>query len=159
MKPASLFRPESIRDQQQAWLGSIQLIRPVSLTALSVSALVVVALVAAVLVQGRYTRKAHVTGFLTPDKGLLRLVSPQSGTVLERRAVEGQAVKRDDILFVLSSDRATLGVDAQASVQTRLSEREQSLQALARQQTQLAQTQRAGGKPRTGCRPATRQME
>lgn len=144
MKPASLFRPESIRGQQQAWLGSIQLIRPVSLTTLTVTALVVVALVAAVLVQGRYTRKAHVTGFLTPDKGLLRLVSPQSGTVLERRAVEGQAVKRDDILFVLSSDRATLGVDAQASVQTRLSEREQSLQALARQQTQLAQTQRAG---------------
>jgi membrane fusion protein len=144
MKPASLFRPESIQGQQQAWLGSIQLIRPVSLAVLTASALIVVALVGTALVEGRYTRKAHITGFLMPDKGLLRLVSPQSGTVLERRVVEGQAVKQDDVLFVLSSDRATLGADAQASVQTRLGEREQSLQATARQQTQLEQTQRAG---------------
>ncbi len=144
MTQSSLFRPESIQGQQQAWLGSIQLLRPVSLTVLTASALIVVSLVGTALVEGRYTRKAHVIGFLMPDKGLLRLVSPQAGTVLERRVGEGQAVKQDDVLFVLSSDRATLGADAQASVQIRLSEREQSLQASARQQTQLEQTQRAG---------------
>ena len=144
MKPASLFRPESVQGQQQAWLGSIQLIRPVSLTVFTVAALVSVGLVAAALFEGRYTRKAHVVGYLTPDKGVLRLLTPQSGTVLERHAQEGQAVKQGDILFVLSTDRATLGVDAQASVQTRLSEREQSLQASVRQQALLEQTQRAG---------------
>jgi membrane fusion protein len=144
MKLASLFRPESIQGQQQAWLGSIQLIRPVSLTVLTVSALVAVGLVGAALVEGRYTRKAHVTGYLMPDKGVLRMVSPQAGTVLERQAQEGQAVKQGDVLFVLSTDRATLGIDTQAAVQTRLNEREQSLQATARQQALLEQAQRSG---------------
>lgn len=144
MKPASLFRPESVQGRQQAWLGSIQLIRPVSLTVLTVAALVAVALVGAALVEGRYTRKAHITGYLMPDKGVLRLVSPQGGTVVERQAQEGQLVRQGDILFVLSTDRATLGIDTQASVQTRLSERERSLQATARQQTLLEQAQRAG---------------
>ena len=144
MKVASLFRPESVRGQQQAWLGSIQLIRPVSLTVFTAAALLTVGLISVALFEGRYTRKAHVMGYLTPDKGVLRLVSPQAGTVLERRAQEGQAVKQGDILFVLSTDRATLGLDTQASVQTQLSERELSLQATVRQQTLLEQTQRAG---------------
>jgi len=144
MKVASLFRPESVRGQQQAWLGSIQLIRPVSLTVFTAAALLTVGLISLALFEGRYTRKAHVMGYLTPDKGVLRLVSPQAGTVLERRAQEGQAVKQGDILFVLSTDRATLGLDTQASVQTQLSERELSLQATVRQQTLLEQTQRAG---------------
>ena len=144
MKPASLFRPESIQGQQQAWLGSIQLIRPVSLTLLTTIALVVVGLVGITLVQGHYTRRAHVSGYLMPDKGVLRLESPQAGTVLERQAQEGQLVRQGDILFVLSTDRATLGLDAQAAVQTRLTEREQSLKATRRQQRLLEHTQHLG---------------
>ena len=144
MKRASLFRPESIQGQQQAWLGSVQLIRPVSLTVLTVGALVVVGLVAAALIEGRYTRRAHVTGYLMPDRGVLRLMSPQGGTVLEKQVQEGQAVKQGDVLFVLSIDRATLGIDTHAAVQSRLSEREESLQATARQQWLLERVQRAG---------------
>ena len=138
-----LFRPESIQGQQQAWLGSIQLIRPVSLTVLTVGALIAVALVGALLIEARYTRKAHIAGYLTPDKGVLRVASPQLGTVLERRVSEGQAVRQGDILFVLSTDRATLGADTQAAVQSQLGERERSLQAAARQQTSLEQAQRS----------------
>ena len=138
-----LFRPESIQGQQQAWLGSIQLIRPVSLTVLTVGALIAVALVGALLIEARYTRKAHIAGYLTPDKGVLRVASPQLGTVLERRVSEGQAVRQGDILFVLSTDRATLGADTQAAVQSQLGERERSLQAAARQQISLEQAQRS----------------
>lgn len=144
MKAFSLFRPEAIRGQQQAWLGSIQLIRPVSFALLTTLVLAVAALVALVLVEGRYTRKAHVSGFLVPDKGVLRLLPQQAGTVLERRVAEGQAVRQGDILFVLSTDRATLGGDTQAMVQTSLAARGKSLQEAARQRTSLQQEQRAG---------------
>ena len=144
MKPNTLFRPESIQGQQQAWLGSIQLIRPVSLTVLTTGALLAVALVGTLLVEARYTRKAHVAGYLVPDKGVSRVASPQSGTVLERRVSEGQTVAQGDVLFVLSTDRATLGADTQATVQNQLGERERSLQAAARQQTILEQAQRSG---------------
>ena len=144
MNPSPLFRPESVQHREQAWLGSIQLIRPVSLTVLTVGALAAVILVGSLLTGAHYTRKAHLGGYLTPDKGVMRLASPESGTVLDRRVVEGQAVKQGDVLLVLKTDRATLGVDTQASVQSRLTEREQSLQATARQQLMLEQTQRAG---------------
>lgn len=144
MKGFSLFRPEAVRGQQQAWLGSIQLIRPVSLAVLTTLVLATLAVVALVLVEGRYTRKAHVAGFLVPDKGVLRLLPQQSGTVLESRVVEGQAVRQGDILFVLSTDRATLGGDTQAKVQTSIAARERSLQETARQRNSLQQEQRAG---------------
>ena len=144
MKGFSLFRPEAIRGQQQAWLGSIQLIRPVSFAVLTTLVLVTLAILALVLVEGRYTRKAHVAGFLVPDKGVLRLLPQQAGTVLESRVVEGQAVRQGDILFVLSTDRATLGGDTQAKVQTSIAAREKSLQETARQRNSLQQEQRAG---------------
>jgi membrane fusion protein len=141
MNPKPLFRPESIQGQQQTWLGSIQLIRPVSLALLTLAALLTLVVVGVVLVEGRYTRKAHVSGFLAPDKGVLRMLAPQAGTVVERKVAEGQSVKQGDVLFVLSTDRATLGLDAQASVQAQIGERAQSLQATSRQQTQLTVTQ------------------
>ncbi len=144
MKAFSLFRPEAVQGQQQAWLGSIQLIRPVSFSVLTALVLVVAAVVGLVLVESRYTRKAHITGFLVPDKGLLRLLPQQAGTVLERRVAEGQAVHLGDVLFVLSTDRATLGGDTQAMIQTSLAARGKSLQEAARQRNSLQQEQRSG---------------
>jgi membrane fusion protein len=144
VKPTSLFRPEAIQGRQQAWLGSIQLIRPVSLGVLTTLVLAVAVIVGAVLVEGRYTRKAHVTGYLVPDKGVLRLLPQQAGTVLERRVTEGQSVRQGDILFVLSTDRATLAGDTQATVQTSLAARGKSLQEAARQKALLQHEQRAG---------------
>lgn len=144
MKGFSLFRPEAVLGQQQSWLGSIQLIRPVSFAVLTTLVLVTVGVVALLLIEGRYTRKAHVAGFLVPDKGVLRLLAQQSGTVVESRVVEGQAVRQGDILFVLSTDRATLGGDTQAKVQTSIAAREKSLQETVRQRSSLQQEQRAG---------------
>jgi len=138
-----LFRPEAI-ESQRSWLGGVQLIRPLSLTVLTVFTVSVAALVIGYLFVGEYTRKAHISGVLAPDLGLIRLVPPQSATVLERHASEGQAVKRGDLLFVLSVDRATLAGDAQAAVQQGLAARERSLQGTVRQQAQLLQTQRVG---------------
>ena len=144
MKPISLFRPEALEGCQQAWLGSIQLIRPVSLAVLTTFVLAVVLAVGVVLVEGRYTRKAHVSGYLVPDKGVVRLLPQQAGTVLDRRVVEGQSVRQGDILFVLSTDRATLAGDTQATVQTSLAVRENSLRESARQKALLQQEVRAG---------------
>ena len=144
MTPTSLFRPEALQGRQQAWLGSIQLIRPVSLAVLTTFVLVVVLAIGVLLVEGRYTRKAHVSGYLVPDKGVVRLLPQQTGTVLERRVAEGQSVRQGDILFVLSTDRATLAGDTQATVQTSLTIRENSLRESARQKASLQQEVRAG---------------
>ena len=140
---ASLFRPEVLENRQRDWLGSIQLIRPVSLSVLTTFVVATAVAVASYLVLGEYTRKARVSGYLVPDQGVIRLMSPQAATLLEAHAVEGAAVRRGDVLFVLSVGQSTLSGDTQTAVRSSLALREQSLQGAARQRGALEQTQLA----------------
>src|SRR5215469_12736366 len=66
-QPLPLFRPEAILNQQQKSYGDIILIRPLSLTLLTVLALAIVALAAAFLLLGHYTEKARVSGALLAE--------------------------------------------------------------------------------------------
>ncbi|HJW11770.1 MAG TPA: HlyD family efflux transporter periplasmic adaptor subunit [Albitalea sp.] len=138
----SLFRSEVIEGRQQAWLGSIQLVRPVPLAVLTALVAVTALAVGGFLVEGRYTRKAHIAGVLVPDRGVLRLLPPQSGTVIESHAVEGRVVHKDELLFVLSPDRAALSGDTQVAVQQSLATRGRSLQDTSRQTMDLERAQR-----------------
>ena len=136
-----MFRPESLASKREAWLGPIHLIRPLSLTVLTVAALAAALAVGAYLSLGEYTRKARVTGWLAPDRGLIRLAPTEPGTVLERHASEGQAIKAGEPLFVLSVDRSTATGDTQDGVQRALATRERSLQSAIEQQVALTQEQ------------------
>ena len=137
----NLFRPEVLESHRREWLGSIQLMRPVSLAWLTGLVLCAGCLVAAYLTLGEYTRKARVTGYLIPDHGLVRLMAPQAATVVESHASEGLAVKRGDVLFVLAVGQATLSGDTQTAVQASLAARKRSLEDSARQRTALEQAQ------------------
>ncbi len=139
----SLFRPEALEARQQAWLGGIQLLRPPSLTVLTVCAALAAAAVVAYLFLGEYTRKARVPGVLVPDRGLIRLLPQEAATVVERSAREGQRVTQGEVLFVLSVDRATAGGDAQAEVRRSLDDKQRSLEDALRQRQALLDTQRA----------------
>ncbi len=138
-----LFRPEALEHRERDWLGSIQLIRPVSLAVLTCLALLVAVALAAYLTLGEYTRKARVSGYLVPDRGVIRLVAPQPATVVESHVAEGRAVHRGDVLFVLAVGQATPSGDTQAAVQTSIASRALSLQGAARQRSVLEQTQLA----------------
>ncbi len=140
---ASLFRAEVLESRQREWLGSVQLTRPVSLGVLTVFVVVVAVAVAAYLVLGQYTRKARVTGYLVPDRGVIRLVAPQSATVLESHVSEGATVRQGAVLFILAVGQATLTGDTQAAVQTSLASRERSLQDATRRQAQLQESRLA----------------
>ncbi len=133
-----LFRPEVAEAQRQNWLGQVQLVRPLSLSLLTAAVLVVLVLVLALLFLGEYTRKARIGGVLVPDLGVIRLVPPVQGRVLERHVQEGQAVRSGELMFVLALEGSTLSSDVQARVQRSLDERKRSLEDAARQQAQLA---------------------
>jgi membrane fusion protein len=139
----TLFRPEALEHRQREWLGSIQLTRPVSLAVLTCFAVLVAASVAAYLVLGEYTRKARVTGYLAPDRGVIRLVAPQTATVVESHVSEGRAVRRGDVLFVLAVGQVTQSGDTQAAVQDTLASRESILRGAARQRSLLERNQLA----------------
>ena len=132
-----LFRREVFDSNHQAWLGSVQLTRPVPLWAATGFALAVAVIVFSFLWTGEYARKARVTGFLAPDRGVIRLVAPQAATIVESHAREGQKVRQGDTLFVLAVGQSSLSGDTQAAVETSLATRQQSLRGSSAQQSEL----------------------
>ncbi|HSQ72315.1 MAG TPA: HlyD family efflux transporter periplasmic adaptor subunit [Rubrivivax sp.] len=133
----SLFRPEALEAQRQQWLGRVQLVRPLSLSVLTVGVVAVALALAAFLALAQYTRKATAVGVLVPDSGLIRLVPAAAGTVLERHVSEGQTVSAGELLFVIGVERPLLDPAAQAQVQRSLAERRRSLEGAARQEHSL----------------------
>lgn len=107
---APLFRPEAYAKRAPQLYGGIILIRPVSLTVLLWMVLAFFVLAANLLVFGHYTSKTHVTGILLPDRGILKIFSVQTGTLVDCRVRNGQLVHKGDILFLLTSDRSTSAV-------------------------------------------------
>lgn len=138
----SLFRSEAIAHQQEARMGDVMALRTSSLLWLSaLFALFALALVL-FLAQGEYTRKARVTGFLAPTQGMVKIFTPQAGTVVERKVEEGQTVQQGDVLFVLSAEQSSLeSADTQASVITSLQTRRDSLLNELEQQDELHRVQ------------------
>ncbi len=77
---------------------------------------------------GEYTRKEHVVGYLSPTQGMIRIFSPQAGTVIEKHVSEGQQVKQGDALLTISSERTTSNMrEAQAAMLAELKQRRDSL--------------------------------
>lgn len=140
---AGLFRAEVLEHRQQAWIGEVQAIRPLSLTVLTTAIVLIALAVGAFVAFGHYTKKARVAGVLLPDRGVVRVMTPAAGVVVERLVAEGQHVRQGDVLFVLSADVATRAGDTQAAVQASLDERIRSLRDSTGQQQRLVQSQRA----------------
>jgi membrane fusion protein len=139
----SIFRREALESQRNSWIGEITLIRPLATTLLTGVAVATALALGAFLALGEYTRKVRVSGVLVPDRGLIRLVSPQDALVVERRVAEGARVHAGDVLFVLSLDRSAASGDTQAAVQRSLAAREKSLAEAAAQQQSLHASQQS----------------
>ena len=123
-----MFRHEAIAHQQDRLLGGV-LVGKSSRHRLLVALSMFAALAIVVFgLWGQYTRKEHVVGYLAPSTGLIKLFTPQAGTVVSLKVAEGQSVRQGDVLLVLSSERASTGTpDAQAAVQRELQQRRDSL--------------------------------
>lgn len=118
MSTRQLYRTEALNARQVKWLGEIVLIRPISFSFLCALAGGLAVAVLIFLFFGTYTKRTTVSGQLVPDLGLVKVFVPQYGIVVKKNVVEGQAVKRGDVLYVLSSERYS---DTQGSVQATIS--------------------------------------
>lgn len=124
-----LFRDEALAAQRTQLLGEIVLTPKVSTMWLSLVAALIGLAVIAFLVFGSHTRRVTVGGQLMPAGGLIRVHTPQSGVVLEKRVADGQLVKKGDLLYVLSSDRQGEGSrELQADIAEQVGERKGSLE-------------------------------
>jgi membrane fusion protein len=130
-----LFREQAMQHATARNVGDILLTRPLSFTLLTGFFTALAIAIVLFFACFSYTRKAQVSGVLLPGAGVIRVVSPQSGVIAERRVEDGQSVKQGDVLFVLSSERSTVTHgNAEQTVSDLLRSRRDSVQADGMQQ-------------------------
>ncbi|MES2191695.1 MAG: HlyD family secretion protein [Pseudomonadota bacterium] len=132
-----LFREEVLEARSASALGQIVLNPRVSMSWFAGVSAVIGLTVVLFMTLGSYTRRSTVTGQLVPSAGVIRVFTPQPGVVIAKAVVEGQAVKKGDVLYVLSSDRVGSGSrEIQMDIGAQVDERKKSLEAeMARNRT------------------------
>jgi membrane fusion protein len=160
-----LFRDAVLKARSARSLGQIILTPHAKTTWLVLIAAVLGVLVVLFLTYGTYTRRATVTGQLVPSAGVIRVHTPQTGVVVERKVNEGQIVQKGDVLFVLNSDRLGSGTrEIQADIGQQVDERRRSLEAeLARNKgveaAEIGHLERRAGTLRAEQQSIERQMD
>ena len=140
MMRQDLFRQEALDFNREKLLGEAVLSKPLSLSVLTAAAVLIALAVMTFACWGEYTRKAHVSGYLAPSKGLIKVYAPESGTLVEKHVREGQTVRRGDMLYVLSTERSSRETpEAQAAAIEKLRERRDSLKEELNKQINIDQ--------------------
>lgn len=138
MRRPDFFRRAALDALNDAALGGLLSAQGKWRNLWCVLALVLAAAAVLFVWYGQFTRKARVSGYLVPTQGMVRIVSPQAGTVLERRAVENRTVRQGDVLLVISSEHANaLSPAPQAAAIDTLRSRRASLQREQDKQAQI----------------------
>lgn len=142
-----LFRKKAIEHQGNRLYGDVALTTPVSTWALTGLLGAIIAGIGIALFLGSYARKETVSGWLIPDKGLVKIVSPQLGTIATVHVEEGQAVDAGAHLITLNLDTVFAGGDgvietALSELEAQIAEREKLIALTARRFEQDAKTLR-----------------
>lgn len=132
-----LFRLEAVDARRTQWLGSVILARSLSQSFYALFAFIAACAILAFVIFGQFTRKATVKGWLIPEQGLVKVFAPQGGVINQVRIREGAAVKRGDVLMVISAESQSAAGGTQAEIGRLLEGRRASLESERRQMAQL----------------------
>ncbi len=99
----SLFRQQAIDEQKDRLYGDVILKQPFAFSLITLFIFLLVCSIAILLIYGSYSRKENVSGYLVPDKGLVKIYAPVKGILIKRHINEGQTVVKDELLFTIST--------------------------------------------------------
>jgi membrane fusion protein len=108
---STLFRDEALRYREDRLHGNISLATPLSWQVISFLLLAALAVSVAFLATSSYGRVETVVGVVTLDKGLAAIVPSRAGVVAALEVVEGQHVKRGQVLARIRSEEDLVGGD------------------------------------------------
>jgi membrane fusion protein len=141
---SSLFRPEVMVEHQSQWLGAVLLEPRITDQMFAFLALLATAALLGLLFFASYTRKAHISGWLVPQQGLVRIFAPHAGVITQIQVREGMRVSKGAPLLGVSTELRSeaLGATHQEIV-IRLRKRRNSLLDEKAVQERLFAQQRA----------------
>lgn len=111
----TLFRPEAVRSSERRIEGEVNLAVPLTTSTVTVvlGAFVALAVAAACVVP--YGRRELVSGVITPQSGMSRLISPSQGRVDRLLVAEGQLVRRGQPLMEIAASESILTASSQSA--------------------------------------------
>jgi membrane fusion protein len=118
-----LFRAEALQAKQSQLHGSIRLMQPVSHTAWAFGAVIVVSAIASLFAWGEVTRRATVTGVLSPEAGIAKITSSVSGVLVTVKVKDNEVVSEGQPLFVISTERQSEAGATQAAIAQQMTQR------------------------------------
>jgi len=104
---SGLFRAEAMASERHRLLGDVILAQPLSFVVMTLFLGGIVVAIGVLITLGSYARKETVIGFLTPDRGIVRVHAPRAGVVGTLHVGEGQDVRQGSPLITLLGDRTT----------------------------------------------------
>ena len=122
-----LYRAEAVEARRRQFLGDVIIVQPLSHWILATFLAGIVLSIGFIASSGSYARKETVFGFLSPDKGIVRVHAPRTGVVGRVHVKEGQRVASGAPLLTLLGEQVAgtgIAVDAEAlrSIDVQLAE-------------------------------------
>ena len=111
-----LFRPQSLRARQSAWLGRPTVASGVPVTFATIASVVLVMALAALVCFGSYARRVDLRGMILPNTGLIRISSPAPGWIQSIAVHDGQTVHQGALLYRVNVDTSTAGGGTQEQI-------------------------------------------
>lgn len=152
---SSLFRQEVLHEKQRSHMGQVLIHQPANYVWIVLVAVLLVILVIAFVFFGIHTQKVRAPGILVPNQGVLRILAPVQGQVVEVKVREGQFVNAGDPLFTVSDER----VSSVGELQNLLAETLALRESLIKQDKEQAQVRFARQKKLLALRLSSMELE
>lgn len=117
-----MFRAEVIEAKKQRLFGTVIVTQPMSIYAISVTCFIVFILIFVYLSQASYSRKETVNGYLTPEKGLVKVFLNRTGVIANIYVTEGETIEQGkEIVKIKNSQSLTTGIELSTALSHELS--------------------------------------
>jgi membrane fusion protein len=112
-----LFRLQAIQSRRGRMWSGTTMRSPVSLAVITAALTAAVIAIGAFLGTQTYARKATATGYLTPLRGVVRVMPPRPGIIVSVAVSDGDIVHAGDPLLRVEVERLSIaGADIDANV-------------------------------------------
>ncbi len=120
----SLFRKEVFDSKRYGNLGDVFINTPMRYQLISSGFIVLAIILILYLCFGEYSEKYLVSGSINSLKGIVRVFPSKSGIIAKSNSVQGKAVKKGELLFVI--DTSYDGLSEKKGILSKLKKRKES---------------------------------
>lgn len=143
LNKTAIFRQEALEHRAHHWLGSPQVITPVSASVWAMLALVLIASLIAFLGLGTYTQKARLAGSVVHHPAVARIIAPRDGIIISSLAEEGKIVRAGEVIYIVNMETQTAFGATNHEITTALKSQKTAIEQEIKLKSAAADTERS----------------